>query len=797
MTVRSLAEFLRSADDQVLADLLRARPELLNPVPVDLATLAARAAGAPAVARAMDRLDRWSLQVLEATCIPPHPTPDRVAGLLGEAPRAAVDAALDRLLAWALLWDDGEVVLPVTGVREVVGPYPCGLGPPAASLLGPLGPARLQALLDDLGLPQSGDPAVAVIAVAELLADPGWLSGQLAAAPEGARELLGRLTWGPPAGSVANADREVRSGDAASPVDWLLSRGLLVPADPSTVVLPREVALALRGGRAFEQVRPDPPAPAAATGIAAAAVDGRAESVAAAQAFTFVRLVDDLLAAWGLDPPGVLRAGGLGVRELRRAAALLDVEEWVAAVVVEVAYAAGLVGTSGAVDDEWLPTPAYDRWGTDPVEDRWAHLADAWLRTTRTPGLVGVRDHADARDRAPVALGPDLDRAMAPEVRGWVLRVLAEAGGPVPADVVEDAVAWYRPRRPRRLRRDLVGWTLREAELVGVTGTGALVPAARALVDEGLDAAAVRLQPLLPEPLDHVLLQADLTAVAPGPLVPELAHELALAADVESTGGATVYRFTDASVRRALDAGRTADDLHTFLARHTRTPVPQPLTYLVDDVARRHGRVRVGVAAAYVRCDDPTTLDELVAHPRVGELRLRRLAPTVVVAQAPPDLVLARLRDLGYTPAAESPDGAVVVRRPDARRTPARPRPPRLVADPSAPGETLVLAAVRALRAGDRAAQSSRGRSVVGPFGGEPRSGTVATLDLLRSALADGRSVWIGYVDGHGGVVERVVDPIRIEGGYLTAYDHRDETVHTFAVHRITGAAELADESAP
>ncbi|NEB14159.1 helicase-associated domain-containing protein, partial [Streptomyces coelicoflavus] len=131
-------------------------------------------------------------------------------------------------------------------------------------------------------------------------------------------------------------------------------------------------------------------------------------------------------------------------------------------------------------------------------------------------------------------------------------------------------------------------------------------------------AAARLLAPLFPEPLDHVLLQADLTAVAPGPLERGLADVLGVLADVESKGGATVYRFTPGSVRRALDAGQSAAGLHTFLARHSRTPVPQPLTYLIDDVARRHGRLRVGAASAYVRCDDDATLDEILADKRAA-----------------------------------------------------------------------------------------------------------------------------------------------------------------------------------
>ncbi|UUZ57808.1 helicase-associated domain-containing protein [Nocardioides sp. B-3] len=90
--------------------------------------------------------------------------------------------------------------------------------------------------------------------------------------------------------------------------------------------------------------------------------------------------------------------------------------------------------------------------------------------------------------------------------------------------------------------------------------------------------------------------RADLTAVAPGPLETELARTLHLLADVESRGGATVYRFTNGSVRRAFDAGWSALEVHDFVGSVSRTPVPQPLTYLVDDVRAdlRHGPGRAG-----------------------------------------------------------------------------------------------------------------------------------------------------------------------------------------------------------
>src|SRR5699024_12585992 len=105
-------------------------------------------------------------------------------------------------------------------------------------------------------------------------------------------------------------------------------------------------------------------------------------------------------------------------------------------------------------------------------------------------------------------------------------------------------------------------------------------------------------------------------------------QELALVADVESTGGATVYRFTEASIRRALDAGRGTADITALLENHSRTTIPQALHYLITDVGRRHGRLRAGAVCRYLRCAEPTLLEELVSDRRAQDLGLVRLSPS-------------------------------------------------------------------------------------------------------------------------------------------------------------------------
>jgi predicted DNA-binding transcriptional regulator YafY len=169
----------------------------------------------------------------------------------------------------------------------------------------------------------------------------------------------------------------------------------------------------------------------------------------------------------------------------------------------------------------------------------------------------------------------------------------------------------------------------------------------------------------------------------------------------------------------------------------------------------------------------------------------------VLVSGVTGEELLAGLREMGYAPAAESDSGAVVVRRPDVRRTGQRRKPIPVGAEPVAPSDVLLTAAVRALRAGDRASSAPRGPMVGATMGGVlPRNPPAETLALLRDALERGQSVWIGYVDPDGGMSERVVDPVTMAGGALTGYDHRSGELKTFPIHRITGAA-LIDEDAP
>ncbi|MDQ2627082.1 MAG: WYL domain-containing protein, partial [Actinomycetota bacterium] len=61
-------------------------------------------------------------------------------------------------------------------------------------------------------------------------------------------------------------------------------------------------------------------------------------------------------------------------------------------------------------------------------------------------------------------------------------------------------------------------------------------------------------------------------------------------------------------------------------------------------------------------------------------------------------------------------------------------------------------------------------------------------MAVLQQAVRDKARVWVGYVDSHGATLSRLVKPVSLSAGYLRAEDERGESLHTFALHRITAA---------
>lgn len=747
--LRSVADDIRTRSDEDLVTLLVARPDLARPAPADLTTLAARSVSRASTRRAIDGLDLAHLHVLEATAIAPAPlvTSD-IAAVLGTTDEARVDGILTDLWRLALVWRSTSGLQPTRTVVDTLGPHPAGLGPAWADLV------------HNRTAPT----------------DPDVIRDLVESAPPAARAVLDRLTAGPPV--IVVPETVAGSTAVVAGITWLRGAGLLHPTDPDHLALPREIGLALRGGHIRADAQLEAPSLDGAV-LSTSEVD----AAAGAAASELLPLVDDLLSRWGPAPPRVLRGGGLSVRDLRSVARHLDVDRAQAAFVVELALAAELVADDGELEPVWAPTTRYDEWRSLPGADQWAILADAWRGSTRASHLVGTTSDTGVVN----ALGEGPEWPAIRSLRHSVIEVLAEAGTGValPPTVVTNALVWHRPRRLPGDVDAVVTALLTEARQLGVVARGALSSAGRALLNGGNPSAlAAAMRPHVPAPVDRIVLQADLTAIAPGPLAGSLAEFMRLIAVVESRGGATVHRFTPESVRRILDAGWSADKVLTRLAEVSMTPVPQPLDYLVHDVARRHGRLQIGTAGCYIRSDDEATLAALIVHRDLELLRLRQIAPTVLVSPVTPSMARGVLQDNGFVPVLESATGDIVISRPTPRRAQRAGRQPTLTSRVDAEVARALVPELRdgeadAARRRDDEARSGRPRL--------PSTDPTTSLAILREALAEGQAVWLGYANRTGEVRKLLFYPERVDGGRVTGT--ADGTRRTLSVHRITGAA--------
>jgi len=714
----SFAQELRDRSDEDLTKLFSLRPDLITPVPADMTALSTRATSAPSLLRALETLNQWQFQVLEVcAALEDHFTSKEVVALSDKA----AELVIAYLHSIALLYRDGYGYRLPRAVRDILGNEPAGLGPQAASPI-------------DLSV--------------------------IKKAPDSAKEILAKLTWGPPRGQVGDIRKK------GTGIHWLLENQLLIPIDTSTVALPREVGIHLRGNKVHQEILISQPK---IEGPQVKSAD--IERAALASIANTLRWVQELMNYWSEETPTALQSGGLGVRDMKKASEHLGVDESCTAFIAELAYLAGLLNVEA--DGRILPSAQFDLWQNKEPEDQWRDLVSLWKVTSRVAGLIGRSDSRNIN-----ALSTELDRSNAALIRRLVLELLLENPGIAPTvKSAQKAITWRYPhRRGISITAELVEWTLREAEWLGITGGSALSAFGAKFINDhddlGINAA-------LPKPVEHILVQADNTAIAPGPLTIEVARMLSTFADIESRGGATVYRFSESSIRRGLDHGHSGDEIKTFLAKTSKTPIPQPLEYLIADVAKKHGKLRVGYANTYLRCEDQAIISAILSDKKLEHLSFRQISPQVLISDTESDEAMDELRRAGYFPSGENAQGTVV-NMPIQIRSKARPKPPRIIGESLKPSDQMLASAIRTLRTGERAAKKR-------PIGEIPRSTANETMDLLNEYLGKGVSLRIGYADSNGGVSLRIIDPLSISLGTLVARDHATNAITPFKIARITG----------
>jgi hypothetical protein len=247
---------------------------------------------------------------------------------------------------------------------------------------------------------------------------------------------------------------------------------------------------------------------------------------------------------------------------------------------IESAAAAGL---ARALDREWVVTADGEHWLEASTAERWRAIAEGF----RASLPAGLRTGD-----------------------GGFLRVESWPGA-YPLDP-----EWAA--RAARLRRIAGLWGLLDRD-------GSEAPWMVALRrGEPVDTAPLSAH--LPAEIDRVYLQADLTAIAPGPLAPHLDLRLRSIARRESRAQASTYRFTSESLGAGMTEGETAHSIREFLETLSLTGIPQPLDYLIESTATRHGLVRVRADGASgrtrVESPEPGLLDTIAVDQALRPLGL-------------------------------------------------------------------------------------------------------------------------------------------------------------------------------
>lgn len=648
----NLLSHLRAMSHAELEEVVASRPELLQTAQLprprldDLATVLL---SEPSISRALAGLDRfhWQLLYLAAASsggVEPETADDQ--GISREA-LAAAARTFNRLALAAPEAGGFRLFHPVT--KMVARSNPLGLNMP--SLLEQETVDLLQERAHALAIRADGSKADLIARIVSHLSDRHFLTALVEGAPPEAQRVLslvrrrgGRVSLYDLAAELGHAVSGYRRrynsrGHKSVGLHWLESRALLFTHPwMDDVLVPAQVELALRG-RAFPSWAAEPPP----TEMAHATFDRGPLDVVEEMS----RLLGELAQA---EAP-LLKTGDLGVRERRRMAVALGLDEdritdllrmanWVELLSARTETRAPTRRGRG-----WVPEAEDSYLTISPKGRRWleAGPAEAWLTLFRgymrvISGDVWIEDRQ-------ASLRPLLT----------ALRSLPFGQG-VRCESLGRRLAWLHPGT----------WSSDESATSTVTSSAAWLsllgagsqPPVLGLSSLGRAALAgasvLEVEQLLPNRVDECRVQADLTVIVAGPPSAVLSSGLALFAQLESQSSARIYRLTSASVRRALDRGMTPPEIEHFLEYWSSAELPSTVRELIREVGRRHGRLRVGQAAGYIVGDDEATVAEMVANRKLRSLRLRQIAPTVAIAEASSQkAVVEALRKAGLMPVAD------------------------------------------------------------------------------------------------------------------------------------------------
>lgn len=169
----------------------------------------------------------------------------------------------------------------------------------------------------------------------------------------------------------------------------------------------------------------------------------------------------------------------------------------------------------------------------------------------------------------------------------------------------------------------------------------------------------------LPAVQERIILQGDLSIIAPGPLPTELESLLRRFASTETIGLASTYRLSALSVCHGLETGLRIDEIRNCLETASGMALPQPVDYLLNEVVARFGRLVILESTessdrSSITSEDNLLLTEIGNDPRLRAFSLTRPSPETLTCRFEPSVVYFGLRECGYLAIRRDRSGAVI-----------------------------------------------------------------------------------------------------------------------------------------
>jgi Helicase conserved C-terminal domain len=416
---------------------------------------------------------------------------------------------------------------------------------------------------------------------------------------------------------------------------------------------------------------------------------------------------------------------GLALPEVKLFSAHLGIDGDQVKQLWEIARLAGVVTS---VDSRWVLGPNAASWFGSSIEDRWQSLSDTWL------ALLGADANGDLK-----AHFADLDSVSLTDSLAWIYPLSDTLGA------------------SKQLR--LTDF----AEAIGLTSHGMPQPWFADAISGKAKAAKQQISGYFPATSNRIIVQADLSVIAPGPLSLEIEKKLRTFLDADKVGLASHFRISALSLSYALETGLDVDQIRTTLVELSGKNLPQPVEYLLADVARRFGRLRVVAddtgASSFIEVHEPAFAIELANDLRLRSLSLRQIEPLRLFTKFSADVAYYTLRENGHLAVRVTAKGKIV-----------SPEKIALGAQPVSPVNAFEVTLAK-LRAADSSAGSSDDET---------------KLRQVQLAIKNKANIRVVYVGRDGGEYEFVLEPIGLANGRLRGRDRKADIERTLPLANIT-----------